>query len=238
MESKKIMASGAFDKPMPSVLLIDDNEEIQTANKEYLTAHGLDVSCADTGIKALALLNEKQFDCIVLDVLLPDLDGFAICKAARTITEAPILFLSCIEETDDKIKGLMSGGDDYMTKPHSLKELNARINAMLRRGSSPKKQNGDLYIDRENKIIHALGKNVILSERELNLFLLLYENPNTFFTKKELLKKIWHDSAEIGVVAVMVLKLRRKLEFAVEVIGRIESEYGTGYTLHTQRRRD
>ena len=118
-----------------------------------------------------------------------------------------------------------------MTKPYSLKELSARINAMLRRGSSPKKPNGDLYIDRDNKIIHALGKNVILSEREFNLFNLFYENPNKFFSKKELLKRIWHDRAEIGVVAVVVLKLRRKLEFAVEVIGRIESEYKTGYTL-------
>ena len=216
---------------MPSLLLIDDNEEIQSANREYLAAQGFDISCAYTGIKAISLLNEKEFDCIVLDILLPDLDGFTLCKATRTITDAPIMFLSCLEEIDDKIKGIMSGGDDYMTKPYSLKELSARINAMLRRGNNPKKPDGGLYIDRDNKIIHALGKNVILSEREFNLFILFYENPNKVFSKKELLKKIWNDMAEIGVVAVMILKLRRKLEFAVKIIGHIESEYKTGYML-------
>lgn len=216
---------------MPNILIIDDNEEILAANKDYLTKQGFTITCAETGIKALASLNEHKYDCIILDVLLPDLDGFTLCKAARTITDTPILFLSCLEEADDKVKGLVAGGDDYMTKPYSLKELAVRIHALMRRGKRREEQHSDFYIYHENRIIHALGKNVLLSEKEFNLFLLFFEHPNIIFSKKEILDKIWYGHAEIGVVAVLVLKLRRKIEFAESVIGQITNTYGSGYCL-------
>jgi DNA-binding response OmpR family regulator len=162
------------------ILLVDDTEEILSANQAHLVARGYSVTCANTGIKALAYLNENRYDCIVLDILLPDLDGFAICKAARTVTDTPILFLSCLDEPDDKVKGLLSGGDDYMTKPYSLKELTARIQAITRRGERTT-PTGDFYIDPESKIIRACGKNILLSEREFNLFMLFYESPETVF---------------------------------------------------------
>jgi len=216
---------------MPSVLLIDDNEEILSVNKNYLAGQGFDVTCVTTGIDALALLRDSKYDCIILDILLPDLDGFTICKAVRTITNTPVLFLSCLEEADDKVKGLMAGGDDYMTKPCSLKELTARINAMLRRNGAKEKPRYDVAIDRESKIINALGKNVLLSNREFDLFMLLYENKGTSFTKEELLDRIWYGNAEISVVTSLVLRLRRKIEFAGDLVGRIASEYGKGYCL-------
>ena len=216
---------------MPEILLVDDNEEILSANESHLTRQGFDVTCADTGIKAIALLKDNQFDCIVLDVLLPDLDGFTICKAARTITDTPVLFLSCLEEADDKVKGLMAGGDDYMTKPCSLKELTARINAMLRRKGSKKIEVADVSIDRDTKIINALGKSVLLSEREFRLFILFFENKGKSFSKEELLERIWYGNAEMSVVTSLVLRLRRKIEFAENVIGQIKSEYGKGYSL-------
>ena len=216
---------------MPGVLLIDDNEEILSVNKSYLNGQGFDVTCADTGINALALLKDNRYDCIVLDILLPDLDGFTICKAARTITDTPILFLSCLEEADDKVKGLMAGGDDYMTKPCSLKELAARINVMLRRKGVREKSRGDVNIDRGNRIIHALGKNVLLSELEFNLFMLLYENRGSSFSKEELLGRIWYGNAEMSAVTSLILRLRRKIEFAGDVTGQIVSEYGKGYYL-------
>ena len=136
---------------MPSVLLIDDNEEILSVNKSYLTGQGFSVTCADNGVYALVMLKENRYDCIVLDILLPDLDGFTICKAARTITDTPILFLSCLEEADDKVEGLMAGGDDYITKPCSLKELTARINVMLRRTVVNEKPSDEPHIDRDNR---------------------------------------------------------------------------------------
>ena len=214
---------------MPEVLLIDDNEEILTANREYLTAQGFTVACADTGIKALTCLHNRQFDCVVLDILLPDLDGFSICKAARTITDTPILFLSCLDEPENKVRGLMSGADDYMAKPYSLKELTARIHTLMRRGDRKEIPRNGFYIDSENKIVHLRGKNVLLSTKEFNMFMLFYENPNTVFSKQDILEKVWLGNAEPGVVAVWVLKLRRKLEFAEDIIGYIESRYGNGY---------
>jgi DNA-binding response OmpR family regulator len=212
------------------ILLVDDTEEILSANQTHLIALGYSVTCANTGIKALACLNENRYDCIVLDILLPDLDGFAICKAARTVTDTPILFLSCLDEPDDKVKGLLSGGDDYMTKPYSFKELTARIQTITRRGERTAPA-GDFYIDPESKIIRACGKNILLSEKEFNLFMLFYESPETVFSKKLILEKVWRGNAEIGIVAVWISRLRKKLDFAAEVLGRIESKYGTGYCL-------
>lgn len=212
---------------MPSVLIIDDNGEILSANKAYLTGQGFDVTCADTGIKALACLNENKYDCIVLDILLPDIDGYAICKAARTVTEAPIIFLSCMEDTDDKIKGLASGGDDYMTKPYHLSELSARLRALLRR-SEIYDDNGSC-VNRHNRMIQTKEKSVLLSQKEFELFLLLYENPNTVFSKEEIFEKIWHGISDIRTVAVHIMRLRRKIEFAKNDVGQIENSYGTGY---------
>ena len=216
---------------MQTILLIDDNEEILAANHAHLTAQGFSVTCASTGIKALSYLNNNRYNCIVLDILLPDLDGYAICKAARTITDTPIIFLSCLDEPDDKVKGLKSGGDDYMTKPYSLKELTARIYAITRRGEHITKPDGDFYVDPDNKIIRACGKNILLSEKEFNLFMLFYENPEKIFSKEIILDKVWRGNAEIGIVAVWISKLRKKLDFAENIIGHIESKYGTGYCL-------
>ena len=218
---------------IPSILLIDDNFDILTANSNYLTKNGFNVTCTDTGLKALECLSKDKFDCIVLDILLPDLDGYSICKAVRTVSDTPILFLSCLEETDNIVKGLMLGGDDYMTKPCSLKELAARITTLIRRriGNDKEQSPGDIYIDHDNKVINVTGKYVLLSEREFKLFLLLYENPNKSFTKEDLITHIWRGNAEMNTLATLVARLRRKIEFAEDKIGSIISEYGTGYKL-------
>lgn len=214
---------------MPSILLIDDNAEILSSNKNYLTGQGFSVTCADTGIKALACLNEQQYDCIVLDVLLPDMDGYTLCKAARTITNAPILFLSCMEEADDKIIGLESGGDDYMTKPYNMNELSARVSALLRRSEINMTLRDGTLIDRRNRIIQTNEKSVFLSQKEFELFLLLHDNPKSVFSKEEIFEKIWNGSSDIGTVAVHIMRLRRKIKFAENQIGQIENSYGTGY---------
>jgi len=218
---------------MQSVLLVDDNEEILSTNHAHLAEHGFFVTCANTGVKAISLLNTNRYDCIVLDILLPDLDGYAICKAARTITDTPIIFLSCLDEPNDKVKGLSVGGDDFVSKPYSLKELTARIVAIIRRNEHVEAYKGDFWIDSDNKMIRISGKNILLSEKEFALFLLFYENPDTVFSKEMILDKIWHNSAEVGIVAVRISRLRRKLEFAEGVLGRIESRYGTGYCFTT-----
>ncbi|MCL2184200.1 MAG: response regulator transcription factor [Chitinispirillia bacterium] len=222
---------------MANILLVDDNDEILEANRACLAGQGFAVECADTGVKALAALNEKRYDCIVLDILLPDLDGIAICKAARTLTDAPILFLSCLEETADKVKGLSAGGDDYMAKPYSLEEFCARVRALMRRGERLERDNlsGSFYIDRENRLIHALGKTVFLTEREFMLFELLHGNPGVQFSNENLLKDIWQGNAGISVVKALASRLRQKIEFAEEVLGRVTTSYGVGYCLTPPR---
>lgn len=216
---------------MPKVLLVDDNKDILSANKGCLAGLGYSIDCAETGAEALACLRRDQYDCVVLDVLLPDSDGFSVCKTARTITGTPILFLSCLDETDDKVKGLMAGGDYYMTKPYILRELSAQVQAIVRRGerSGDAAARGDFYIDRDNRLIHAHGKNVLLTWREFDMFMLFYENPGKSFSKEELLQLVWNGDAELNAVATLILRLRRKVEFAEDVIGKIVSEYGTGY---------
>ncbi|MCL2588969.1 MAG: response regulator transcription factor [Oscillospiraceae bacterium] len=216
---------------MAHILLIDDCPEILQANVSHLLAEGFHVSTAETGVEAILRLKEAAYDCIVLDIMLPDIDGFALCKAIRTITDTPVIFLTCKDDTDDKINGLTNGGDDYLTKPYSLKELTARIKILLRHGQRNDRQisYGEVRIDKENRIVQTSQKNVFLSQKEFDLFLLLFENPGKVFSKEELFQTLWPNSADIGTVAVHISKLRRKLGFAEAQIGTIENNYKCGY---------
>ena len=218
---------------MPRVLIIDDNPDILVANQKYLSAEGFVVTLAETGAEAVSQLVRGQFDCIVMDVMLPDMDGFTLCDVVRSTTSTPIIFLTCLDTLEDKLRGLMVGGDDYMTKPYNLQELSARIHAILRREGINRKMvspNG-VTIDKENRIVCLAEKNVFLSQKEFELFLLLFENPGTVFTREQLHKMLWPNGTDIGAVAVYILKLRRKLSFAEKYIGKIVSEYSQGYSV-------
>lgn len=220
---------------MPEVLLIDDNREILDANTSYLSKHGFTITVADSGLKAASLISPQAFDCIVLDILLPDLSCYAICKAARTVTDTPILFLSpaCLDEIDDKTRGLMLGGDDYMTKPYSLRELAARLQALVRRSAGATRVRAgsdDFYVDRNQRLIHTKWQSVILSRKEFELFLLFYDNPGILFPQDAILERIWEKGEAVShTVTVHVARLRKKIAFAEDRIGRIMSVYGSGY---------
>ena len=228
-EMKNLLKQGGI--VMPNILLIDDNPEILEANKTHLTGEGYNVATADTGTKAIKCMSAKYYDCIVMDIMLPDIDGFSLCKSARSVTTAPIIFLSCIDAPNYKIKGLMLGGDDYMTKPYNLDELTARIHAHLRREQSSGRYSsfGEVYIDKKNRMVQTPESNVFMTQKELELLLLLLENPDRKFSKEEILKTLWEDNVHIGTVAVHILKLRRKLDFAKLYIGVIENDYKHGY---------
>ena len=216
---------------MQHILLIDDNPEILEANRAHFLKEGFDVTVADTGMKAIVCLNENQYDCIILDIMLPDIDGFALCKAIRTVTTAPLIFLTCLDDLDDKVKGLLAGADDYMTKPYSLRELAARVHTLLRREQQEGAHSlrGENYIDKENKMIHTPEKNVFLSQKEFELFLLLFENPDTVFSKEDILKTLWGGDAAMSTVGVHIMRLRRKLDGVQAYVGTIKSDYGVGY---------
>lgn len=208
------------------LLAVDDEPDILRTNQRYLEARGYQVDTAVCAADALALLKEQNYDCILLDVLLPDMNGFMLCEAVRTLTTAPILFLSCMDDEEDKIKGLMAGGDDYITKPYSLKELAARVFAQVRRGSMK-----GFVIDHQNQLLQIDNQIIPLSQKEFELFLFLLGNTDRVLPAVELYREIWHtgkpDSA--NTVAVHIKRLRQKLEHMESVVGRIETIRGEGY---------
>lgn len=208
------------------LLAVDDEPDILRTNRRYLEARGYQVDTADCAAAALELLKKQSYDCILLDVLLPDMNGFALCEAVRGLTSAPILFLSCMDDEEDKIKGLMAGGEDYITKPYSLKELAARVYAQVRRGAMK-----GFSIDHQNQLLRIDNRIIPLAQKEFELFLFLLGNPGRILSAAELYREVWHtgkpDSA--NTVAVHITRLRRKLEDVGDMIGRIETVRGEGY---------
>lgn len=208
------------------LLAVDDEPDILRTNRRYLEARGYRVDTAVCASEALELLRKQNYDCILLDVLLPDMNGFALCEAVRSLTTAPILFLSCMDNEEDKIKGLMAGGEDYITKPYSLKELAARVYAQVRRGSMK-----GFAIDHQNQFLRIDNRIIPLAQKEYELFLFLLGNPGRILSAAELYEKVWHTGKpdNANTVAVHITRLRRKLEDVEAVIGQIETVRGEGY---------
>lgn len=208
------------------LLAVDDEPDILRTNRRYLEVRGYQVDTAVCAAEALELLKKQSYDCILLDVLLPDMNGFALCEAVRSLTSAPILFLSCMDDEEDKIKGLMAGGEDYITKPYSLKELAARVYAQVRRNAMKR-----FTIDHQNQILRIDNRIIPLAQKEFELFLFLFGNSGRILPAAELYQEIWHtgrpDSA--NTVAVHIKRLRHKLEDTDTIIGRIETVRGEGY---------
>lgn len=217
---------------MNRLLIIDDNEEIQSANRDYLTRRGYMVDMAMDGATALRLLKNNHYDCVVLDVMLPGLDGFAVCRMARREVETPIIFLSCMDGEDDRVRGLMAGGDDYMTKPYSLKELAARIHAQIRRDKVLYTGNGSIespapsvLYDRESHIIAIGGVNLVMSRKECEILNRLTAAQDRLVEKETLLAIVDGEESTLGVY---IKRIRKKLE-AHGGLGKIEMVYGQGY---------
>lgn len=208
------------------LLAVDDEPDILRTNRKYLEARGYQIDTAVCAAEALEMLKKQSYDCILLDVLLPDMNGFALCEAVRGLTSAPILFLSCMDDEEDKIKGLMAGGEDYITKPYSLKELAARVYAQVRRSSMK-----GFAIDHQNQLLRVDNRIIPLAQKEFELFLFLLSNPGQILSAAELYQKVWHteknDSA--NTVAVHITRLRHKLKDTEAVIGLIETVRGEGY---------
>jgi len=205
------------------ILAVDDEPDILRTNRRYLETQGYQVDTAACASDALEHLKKQNYDAILLDVLLPDRNGFALCEAIRTLTSAPILFLSCMDE-EDKIEGLMAGGDDYITKPYSLKELAARVYAQVRRVSMKR-----FAIDHSNQLLQVDDQIIPMPQKEFELF--LFGNTGQIFPAAELYQQVCR-TGEINsanTVAVHIKRLRHKLEDVGAVIGRIETVRGEGY---------
>lgn len=211
---------------MNRVLLVDDNKDIITANKKYLEKKGYIVHCAVNGDETLQELSGNEFDCLVLDVWLPDTNGFELCKEIRKSSNAPIIFLSCLSSEDNKVMGLMSGGDDYMTKPFSLKELEAHIYAQIRRNSQ-----NSFSLNENDRILTSGESSVQLTNRELDLFKYLYEQQNEVISAQALYEKVWgeDESFDPNVIAVYIARLRKKLDKLTPPVGSVVTLSRKGY---------
>ena len=225
---------------MSRILIIEDEEAIADLEKDYLELSGFEVKICNTGDEGLQTALREEFDLIVLDLMLPGLDGFEVCKKIREEKNIPIIMVSAKKEDIDKIRGLGMGADDYMTKPFSPSELVARVKAHLARydrlvGSSNK--NNDVIeirgirIDKTARRVIVDGEEKAFTGKEFDLLTFLAEHPNHVYTKEELFREIWDmDSiGDIATVTVHIKKIREKIEIDSAKPQYIETIWGVGY---------
>lgn len=225
---------------MSKILIIEDEEAIADLEKDYLEMSGYEVLIENDGTKGLEAALKEDIDLLVLDLMLPGVDGYEICKKVREEKNIPILMVSAKKDDIDKIRGLGLGADDYMTKPFSPSELVARVKAHLSRyerlvGSSQKANDvieiRGLKIDKTARRVFVNGEEKIFTTKEFDLLTFLAENPNHVFTKDELFREIWdmESIGDIATVTVHIKKIREKIELNTAKPQYIETIWGVGY---------
>ena len=220
---------------MPTVLIADDEKNIVQLARMYLQAEGFSVETASNGREALDKVRQAKPDLLVLDLMMPEVDGWEVCRRLRKESDLPIIMLTARGDDVDKIVGLELGADDYMTKPFNARELVARIKAVLRRysaGKAPERvlQVGDLRIAPERREVTIGDRSVDLRPKEFELLATLARNPGVVFDRERLLKLAWGYEyyGDSRTVDVHVTWLREKLR---DSSARIQTVWGVGYKL-------
>ena len=220
-----------------SVLIVEDDRNIQELLQMYLEKEGYAVTVAGDGGQGLSKFRSIKPDLVLLDVMMPVMDGWAVCKAIRADSQVPIIMLTAKGETDDKVAGLKSGADDYVTKPFEMKELLARIEAVLRRtGSAPVEETArrlsfdKMTIDMDAFELILDGKKVDAPPKEMELLFYLASSPNRVYTRNQLLDEVWGFDyfGDSRTVDVHVKRLREKLE-GVSDQWNLKTVWGVGY---------
>ncbi|MDD6658348.1 MAG: response regulator transcription factor [Lachnospiraceae bacterium] len=225
---------------MSKILIIEDEEAIADLEKDYLEMSGYEVLIENDGTEGLEVALKEKIDLLVLDLMLPGVDGYDICKQVREEKNIPILMVSAKKDDIDKIRGLGLGADDYMTKPFSPSELVARVKAHLSRyerlvGSTQKSNDiveiRGIKIDKTARRVFINGEEKIFTTKEFDLLTFLAENPNHVYTKDELFREIWdmESIGDIATVTVHIKKIREKIEFDTSKPQYIETIWGVGY---------
>lgn len=226
---------------MSRILIVEDEETIADLEKDYLELSDFQVDIENTGDKGLQAALEGDYNLIILDLMMPGMDGFEVCKQIRKEKDIPILMVSARKDDIDKIRGLGLGADDYMTKPFSPSELVARVKAHLARyerlvGTNQKPQNDiveirGIRIDKTARRVYVDGVEKTFTTKEFDLLTFLAENPNHVFTKEELFEKIWDMGpvGDIATVTVHIKKIREKIETDSTKPQYIETIWGVGY---------
>lgn len=225
---------------MSRILIIEDEEAIAELEKDYLELSDFEVVIENSGEEGLKKALEENFDIFILDLMLPGMDGFEICKNIREKKNTPILMVSARKDDIDKIRGLGLGADDYITKPFSPSELVARVKAHLARYErligSGKQENDileirDIKIDRSARRVWIRGEEKTFTTKEFDLLTFLASNPNKVFTKSDLFREIWEMESvgDIATVTVHIKKIREKIELNTAKPQYIETIWGVGY---------
>ena len=225
---------------MSKILIIEDEEAIADLEKDYLELSGFKVEIEGRGDSGLTRALSEEFDLIILDLMLPGVDGFEICRNIREEKNIPVIMVSAKKDDIDKIRGLGLGADDYMTKPFSPSELVARVKAHLARyerlvGSGIQENEiieiRGIKIDKTARRVWVNGEEKQFTSKEFDLLAFLAQNPNHVFTKEELFSKIWdmESIGDIATVTVHIKKIREKIEFNTAKPQYIETIWGVGY---------
>lgn len=221
------------------VLVVDDEKLIVKGIRFSLEQDGMEVECAYDGEEALRLATANTYDMILLDLMLPKMDGMEVCQRIREFSNVPIVMLTAKGDDMDKILGLEYGADDYITKPFNILEVKARIKAIMRRTGvkepAPAKakviKNGDLELDLESRRLLILGKETNLTAREFELLELFVTNQNKVFSREKLLELVWGADypGDVRTVDVHVRRLREKIEANPSEPKYVHTKWGVGY---------
>lgn len=225
---------------MARILIIEDETAIAELEKDYLELSDFEVVLEPDGSGGAARALDEDFDLIILDLMLPEVDGFEICRQVREAKNTPIIMVSAKKDDIDKIRGLGLGADDYMTKPFSPSELVARVKAHMDRynrliGSTVQKNDTieirGIKIDKTARRVWVNGEETTFTTKEFDLLTFLAENPNRVFTKEELFREIWdmESVGDIATVTVHIKKIREKIEYNNAKPQYIETIWGVGY---------
>lgn len=221
------------------VLVVDDEKLIVKGIRFSLLQDGLEVDCAYDGEEALEMIKASEYDLILLDVMLPKMDGFEVCQQVREFSDVPIIMLTAKGDDMDKILGLDYGADDYITKPFNILEVKARIKAIMRRGRKTEEskvnenilEKQDMKIDRENRRVFIEGTEVNLTAKEFDVLELLALNPDKVYSREQLLELVWGSSypGDARTVDVHIRRLREKIEKLPSNPKYVYTKWGVGY---------
>jgi len=221
------------------VLVVDDEKLIVKGIRFSLEQDGMDVDCAYDGEEALKLAKEHTYDAILLDIMLPKINGFEVCQQIRDFSGVPIVMLTAKGDDMDKILGLEYGADDYITKPFNILEVKARLKAIMRRMVPKEKsakqttilENGDIRLDCESRRTYIKDKEINLTAKEFEVLELLVVNPNKVYSRENLLKMIWGSDypGDVRTVDVHVRRLREKIEENPSDPRYVRTKWGVGY---------
>ena len=221
------------------VLVVDDEKLIVKGIRFSLEQDGMEVDCAYDGEEAVQMVQEKEYDIILLDVMLPKLTGFEVCQQVRDFSSVPIIMLTAKGDDMDKILGLEYGADDYITKPFNILEVKARIKAIMRRtkkkAAEPEirriVEKGELRLDCESRRLNISGKEINLTAKEFDLLELMALNPNKVYSRDHLLNAVWgYDyPGDVRTVDVHIRRLREKIEQNPSEPKYVHTKWGVGY---------